>query len=334
MDGQRHYSSTNTRRELFPLNDSNLTINTSHSGVPFIRGKVKKRSFGVIAFSKSSLISFISCAEINDIGELLEDPTMLYNSAKVCAVRKRYGFAFLDIICNKYRYSDIPRLVENLSQRERDMLSSMSIHAIKKTMNLGYRDLSGSQRYDIDAIRTEIMNAGPPNERELWEFPKGHKNPYEGAMEAAMRELEEETALEPCRIQLLSDVPMMYTYEGTNGSVYTISYYIGTYDDTDQIDRESNSSESGPQMIYKVRKKYLRLSGDESRVHPSRSASLPDKIFSTIENDEIDRVKWLNIDQAKSSMSDGYIDCLLVALETLISSRLFCDMIDKGKKKI
>ncbi len=67
-----------------------------------------------------------------------------------------------------------------------------------------------------------------------WGFPKGHAEPGESPLDAATRELAEETGLHPARV--LDDHPLTesYVFTNTRGRVVrkTVTYFIGfTADD-------------------------------------------------------------------------------------------------------
>lgn len=321
------------RRRLFDTADV-ITINTSHAGVPFIRGDIRKRSFGVIVFSQTSLESFVVEHNIKTSEELQNNISELCNSLLVCSVRKRYGFAFLDIICDKYELGDIPKLVPCLTENERDMISRMSMSEIRAHMRLSDR-LPYCRDYNhaltkLDKVRDFIgTTASNMEEVRPWEFPKGHRNPYEDTIVAALRELREETTIESLRVRIMAKSPIVYTYEGTNHQLYTVSYYIGLYDDRDQVEVVEPSTTE--RTYYRVKKSPLRLSKDSNSQgfrRPERSLSMPNRMFTLGENNEIDTVEWLTLDSIKSKMKAGLVDCYLSAVSSLIKSPLMMEILD------
>jgi len=60
----------------------------------------------------------------------------------------------------------------------------------------------------------------------MWGFPKGKKScDSESTIDAAIREFEEETHVNPSNIKIVSYIPLTETYYGSNGKLYKTLYY-------------------------------------------------------------------------------------------------------------
>jgi 8-oxo-dGTP pyrophosphatase MutT (NUDIX family) len=63
------------------------------------------------------------------------------------------------------------------------------------------------------------------NEDHLWGFPKGKRNTNEKYVQAALREFKEETGIDPDTISIVSDIPLVETYYGSNSKLYKTVYF-------------------------------------------------------------------------------------------------------------
>ena len=63
------------------------------------------------------------------------------------------------------------------------------------------------------------------NEEHLWGFPKGKSQENEKYIETALREFEEETRINPKKINIVSEIPLVESYYGSNNKLYKTVYY-------------------------------------------------------------------------------------------------------------
>lgn len=73
----------------------------------------------------------------------------------------------------------------------------------------------------LDMIEVSSNSEAP------WDIPKGHKNPLEKDMNAARREFEEETGVDPKNYTMLWHVnPVVMSYQSADGNIYKHYYYL------------------------------------------------------------------------------------------------------------
>jgi len=65
----------------------------------------------------------------------------------------------------------------------------------------------------------------PHSDSHLWGFPKGKKNSNEKSIETAVREFEEETMIGSSQINIVSEIPLIESYYGSNDKLYKTVYY-------------------------------------------------------------------------------------------------------------
>lgn len=106
----------------------------------------------------------------------------------------------------------------------------------------------------------------------MWGFPKGKKtSDRESNLDAAIREFEEETHINPDNIKIVSYVPLIETYYGSNGKLYKTLYY------TAQCDKILNHE------------------------YEYTNTSIRDK--REIVSDEVSEIKWMNIEDCIKILS-------------------------------
>jgi len=68
-------------------------------------------------------------------------------------------------------------------------------------------------------------------------FPKGHKRSGETDLDAALREIKEETGLVP---QMLPNLKRTIHYSMPNGNFKEVTYFVGKYEDQELVPEDSN----------------------------------------------------------------------------------------------
>ena len=108
-----------------------------------------------------------------------------------------------------------------------------------------------------------LLNLGTNYETAEWELPKGRRNPIETNIECAKREFKEETGYDDNQYIVLNSILNINDiFTGTNGKEYKHIYYIGVFNDTNEINtlknKEVNKVEFLPwdKAITKVRPYY------------------------------------------------------------------------------
>ena len=125
----------------------------------------------------------------------------------------------------------------------------------------------------------------------MWGFPKGKKLcDTETTMEAAIREFEEETHINPKNIKIVSCIPLSETYYGSNGKLYKTLYYAAQCDKILEHEYEYTNT--------KIREQ------------------------KEIISDEVSEIKWMNIHDCIQKLSSRpYRQRMLKTLhETIIAT--------------
>jgi len=66
------------------------------------------------------------------------------------------------------------------------------------------------------------------NNHSYWVFPKGHSENNENAVEAALRELEEETGIADIELQTEKDFKMRYSFKHEGDVIHkTVTFFVG-----------------------------------------------------------------------------------------------------------
>ena len=68
-------------------------------------------------------------------------------------------------------------------------------------------------------------------------FPKGHKKSGESDIDCALREIKEETGINP---EILPDMKRTIHYSMPNGNFKEVTYFVGKYNDQELIPEDSN----------------------------------------------------------------------------------------------
>lgn len=77
----------------------------------------------------------------------------------------------------------------------------------------------------------------------FWEFPKGHAEPNETALDSATRELKEETGLKVLRLLCPIPFTVQYTFEQEDKTIQkTVNYFLSEVegDDTTQVQLQAS----------------------------------------------------------------------------------------------
>lgn len=84
-----------------------------------------------------------------------------------------------------------------------------------------------------------------------WGFPKGRRMQHESQLQAAKRELMEETGIKPSQYTILTKKYYDEKFQGTDGVTYLHRYYIAMFHHNQQIDMDiSESNEVGDIGFY------------------------------------------------------------------------------------
>lgn len=189
------------------------------------------------------------------------------NDVEILLVKKRYTYQFLEFVFGRYKKNDTRRLMylfNNMTYAEKVCILNMKFSEMwykiwlndpEKTCFYGYKQIKDGKIMQKTPKRESLekemgsyfkkknkfeacfmMDAGKrlldmvnvsSNSETPWDIPKGHKYPAEKDLNAAKREFEEETGVDPKNYTILWDVdPITITYKSADGNIYKYYYYL------------------------------------------------------------------------------------------------------------
>lgn len=167
---------------------------------------------------------------------------------EILLVKKRYTYGFIDILHGRYDIEDITtlkKIFNRLTTNEKTDILTIDYKKLCKRAELslkektGYYNLSSNDSIINEKKFNDLVtkNGGrflkeiiekSRNIDSRWEIPKGRKRDKEKSLNAAIREVYEETGLKLGIDYLISfDVPMFTEENIVNKTKYIDSYYIG-----------------------------------------------------------------------------------------------------------
>lgn len=159
---------------------------------------------------------------------------------EILLVKKRFTYAFCDFIIGHYKKSDaraLQRMFNEMAMHEKHELMTLDFNRIWYHMHheipengFSFQTFArGRNKYnaltsDGGKYLAKLIN-GSTNVTAIWEIPKGRAEFNELPLDAAMRELHEETSISPSEYTLAWNVkPLTYSYED-QGVKYIFTYY-------------------------------------------------------------------------------------------------------------
>jgi 8-oxo-dGTP pyrophosphatase MutT (NUDIX family) len=175
-------------------------------------------SYGIIAYKKSQ------------------------RGTEIILIRRPYTYAYRDFITSHYQRNNVIALTTVLSgttYEEKRLIQTGEFPLMWNKMlpctDKNYK--KHMQHYmALYGENNNILLRAVKKSRvglDIWEIPKGRKNKDESDIDAAIREFCEETDLMPSQIHLeLDRKPYKYSYTGSNGICYSMTYYYAVVNDT------------------------------------------------------------------------------------------------------
>lgn len=170
----------------------------------------------------------------------------LKNKIKFLMIRRKHTLGFLEFIRGRYNIDNVEGIIFLFKQMTQEEIDKIKI----KTFDDLWLDIWGNNQnkfinnneYQQSKIKFEKLknenngyltldfytkNVKPEFEFAEWGFPKGRRNYRETNLECAIREFNEETAIENDEYLLLEEIlPIEEYLTGTNGINYKHVYYL------------------------------------------------------------------------------------------------------------
>lgn len=164
------------------------------------------------------------------------------NDYKFLMVQRRFTYAFFDIVYSKYRLEHVIELLRQVTMDELLILYSFNFDSawFKIWVRNGqsyeyYKERYTNMYLGENLARYKlIIDSVIPNGSLIWEIPKGRKGQYECDLDAAVREIEEETFIRRSQYHILPNATkvMIYINEGVR---YVNKYWFAVADSIDVL---------------------------------------------------------------------------------------------------
>ena len=223
------------------IKNTNICNNCGKQGHSFHQCKLPITSYGIILFRSSE------------------------KGLQFLMIRRKDSFGYIDFIRGKYSPYNIYQLqnmVNEMSIPEKNRILTASFDELWQTM---WGDTSNSQyknEEQLSSKKFELIRTGVNINYEMvtlqniveksethwgeteWEFPKGRRNYKEKDLECALREFEEETGINPSKIQIIENVlPFEEIFIGTNHKSYKHKYFLAYMNEIDDFLNNFQKSE-------------------------------------------------------------------------------------------
>lgn len=159
-------------------------------------------------------------------------------------VQRLHSPEYIEIIRGSYRHSRIPILLSGLSRAENNTLVKLLdgsfedyINEHSKTVPFG-GPLDGYEKFiDCkDLIRIGLSDLEPSYEETEWLWPKGRSiSHFESPKDAAFREFKEETGIDPSKITIVHNTPIVESYTGKNDRIYQTKCWVCTIEQEPEL---------------------------------------------------------------------------------------------------
>ena len=168
-------------------------------------------SYGIILFTVVDTVIYYQICKPRDSVNYVSFIRGLYNNKQINFFLSLMTMDELNMI-KKYNF-DV--LWEDLWHNKPCRMYTAEYKKAKKKFNDNHQIVLNI----INTMKTKY------NEDHLWGFPKGKRNDNEKYKNAAIREFEEETCISADKIKIVSDIPLIETYHGSNNKLYKTVYF-------------------------------------------------------------------------------------------------------------
>lgn len=141
--------------------------------------------------------------------------------------KRKYTYQYIDLLCGRWSsICDLSKLLSKMTPEElRKLRECENWYDLMKEIRSGRKHVPFKNSLLREYIIGQMDNIDP-SPSSVWEFPKGRKDKYEGALEAALREFREETGIATNEFELIDTPPILEMYKGTDGNVYYNRYFV------------------------------------------------------------------------------------------------------------
>ena len=186
---------------------------------------------------------------------------------KFLMIRRKHSLSYIEFLRGKYDIDNMDHIIslfKNMSPEEIDMISKHDFEYLwgnlwKKTS----KNKQFQKEYKISKEQFEklvlmgkfatLIKTKPIYDSPEWGFPKGRRNLFEKNLDCALRELQEETTIDPNQIEILSKISnVVEQYMGTNNVEYRHIYYLNYFDNNTYDDNYFNMIFSNNETNYEV----------------------------------------------------------------------------------
>lgn len=177
---------------------------------------------------------------------------------EVLLIQRRDSLGFVEMMRGKYNLHDteyINKQISGMTDEEKRKLCELPFEELWDEM-WGADCKAAQFRNDKEISKSKLMTlrSATPSLKELidqcgthwltpeWGFPKGRRDPHEGDLDCALREMFEETGLKREEVVVIGNMePVSETFFGSNHVHYCHKYYVVFVPDGSQVRyREDN----------------------------------------------------------------------------------------------
>ena len=217
--------------------------------------------------------------------------------------QRRDTYEYIDFVRGAWsNEAQLPQMFMKMTKDEKDRLINNSFDDILTDIRVGrsdgyFYDCEDKARKKFEKIKDKlpyIINNIKISGELDWGFPKGKKNINECDLECACREFSEETRISISHVNIIHNIlPLVETFRGSNGKMYSTTYFVGQVSNAIPIVRTSTP--------YCIRKDCV--------------------------SEEAADVKWVTIEEACTVLNDKRIN-MLKRIISLISTSIETKLID------
>lgn len=237
--------STSSSSENQSVDDLRLQLPKEHL-VLEPRKRIKRRrprepivSYGVIGFKRINTSNFLSSRRsFADSKNIFFNPnsTFLRSSRQInfLLYQRRDTFEYIDFIRGAWKdEKNVMSMLSLMTPDERWRLLNFPFEELWNDLwmdrKLYHTSEHAEEKFNTikDKLGMMLVNTTTSVRETSWEFPKGKKDNFtEDDIECAMREFSEETTIPKENLVLITNIPFVEKFQGTNGKAYSTYYYL------------------------------------------------------------------------------------------------------------
>lgn len=213
--------------------------NNGHSYKTCSKGII---SNGIIAFYIENLENLNELKKNFKIDMEIDTENILYtnNEIKFLLIQRKTSLGYLEFMRGRYDEKDlnsINKLIRQMNEMEIELIKKDDFDSLWSSLwncigigNLKYKNEYMNSKNKFLYLKEYYKNEDFDNseyKQNEWGFPKGRREKYETNINCALREMEEETALNNDNFFVLNNVEQITEImKGTNNIIYEHNYFL------------------------------------------------------------------------------------------------------------